>query len=188
MAAAVPPSAGDSFPASPTAAAEEAAAAAASESVPPGAADLPRVPTTPTGDAQPEQEGTAVPEEFDPDSWVDPGHAHTKVLERLLTMLTEAQLNHGAAAPKNVNYKALARMDIPEFHGGTAVSVHEYREFKRVVAINQKLYNAEPEQVAVRVWLACRGEAKRALDFLDVATLEGPDALNKIWAVLDAHC
>ena len=140
MAAAVPPSAGDSFPASPTAAAEEAAAAAAaaaaSESVPPGAADLPRVPTTPTGDAQPEGEGTAVPDDLNPDSWIDPGHAHTKVLERLLTMLTEAQLNNGAAAPKSVNYKALTRMDIPEFHGGTAVSVHEYREFKRVVAIN----------------------------------------------------
>ena len=166
MAAAVPPSSGDSFPASPTAAAEEAAAAAAaaaaaSESVPPADADLPRVPTTPTGEAQPEREGTALPDDFDPDSWIDPSFAHTKVLEQLLTKLTDAHITNGAAAPKNVNYKALARMDIPEFHGGTAVSVHEYREFKRVVAINQKLYNAEPEQVAVHVWLACRGEAKR---------------------------
>jgi hypothetical protein len=63
-----------------------------------------------------------------------------------------------------------------------------YREFKRVVAINQRLYNAEPEPGRhARVACVPVARPRRALDFLDVTTLQGPDALDKIWAVLDAH-
>ena len=67
---------------------------------------------------------------------------------------------NGAAAPKQNNYMVLSNIRIPDFFGGTAVSVKEYRDFKKYVQVNQELYQALPEQMAMCVWLACKGDAR----------------------------
>ena len=146
MAAAAPRGdAGPSPAASPTAAADVAAAAG----------DMP-VPGTPeheqehkTGTAEQNgasaaapEEGAAAPEEFDPEAWRDPAVGHSRMLEKILDKLADSVIASGAAAPKHNNYKAISNIRIPDFFGGAAVSVKEYRDFKKYVQVNQELYQA----------------------------------------------
>ena len=193
MAAAAPHGdAGPSPAASPTAAADAAAAAG----------DMP-VPGTPTHEQEHDtgtakqngasaaapEEGAAAPEEFDPEAWQDPAIGHSRMLEKIVDKLADSVIANGAAAPKHNNYKAISNIRIPDFFGGTAVSVKEYRDFKKYVQVNQELYQATSEQMAFCVWLPCKGDARRALEFLDpMVSLRGPGALDKIWAVLYAQC
>ena len=75
--------------------------------------------------------------EFDPSAWQDPTVTHLHVLEKLLAKLVDAAT--GAAAPHadgKSKRKALSAVKIPEFQGGTAVSVKEYRDFKQIVEVD----------------------------------------------------
>ena len=47
--------------------------------------------------------------------------------------LVDSATANGAAAPKQNNYKALSNIRIPDFFSGAAVSVKEYRDFKKDV-------------------------------------------------------
>ena len=83
-------------------------------------------------------------------------------VDQLLARLVEAQVGSGVAPPKTSRRKALAAVQLQDFHGGSSVSVKEYQDRKKSIRACQILYDLEPHEMAIKVWLACKGEAKRA--------------------------
>ena len=123
---------------------------------------------------------------LDPAQWAEPP-GQPQVLVQLLQKLVENQVNMGGAvSPKaHSRGKKLASISFPEFHGGNC-TVKQYREWKEVIKTYELMYEMEPQEVAMKIWLACRGQAKQALEFIKAEDLQRPDALKIIYQVLDS--
>ena len=62
----------------------------------------------------------------------------------------------------------------------------EYKTFKKTVKIVQNSYNVSSVKMATRVWLSLKGEAKTAVEDIDVDDILGSEGLGMIWERLDA--
>ena len=72
---------------------------------------------------------------------------------------------------------------LPEYDGTRRKGM--YREWKRQVLAYQFGYDVEPKMLAPRVWLRLTGEAKDAVDTLDIEDLAKDDGMKKLWTLLD---
>ena len=109
---------------------------------------------------------------------------------QLLQKLVDAQVAGAASSghsPK-ARGKVLAHVNLPEFHGGSSVSARDYRDWKRNVKAIQIIHELQPHELAMKIWLACRGDARKALEFIEPTDLQGPDALQIFYKVLDSQC
>ena len=79
---------------------------------------------------------------------------------------------------------------VSEFWGnrpGKACTPEEYMMFKKMVQVIKVAYELTEAKLAPRVWLALRGEAKQAVQDMDVSLLVSEKGLNQIWGLLDPH-
>ena len=61
-----------------------------------------------------------------------------------------------------------------------------YRQWKREVQVYKAAFNVNEEQLAPRVWLRLGGEARDAVEHLEIETdLAQKGGLEKLWEVLD---
>ena len=72
---------------------------------------------------------------------------------------------------------------LPEYDGTRRKGC--YREWKRQVLAYQFGYDVEPKMLAPRVWLRLTGEAKDAVDTIDIEDLAKDDGMKKLWTLLD---
>jgi hypothetical protein len=72
---------------------------------------------------------------------------------------------------------------LPEYDGTRRKGM--YREWKRQVLAYQFGYDVEPKMLAPRVWLRLTGEAKDAVDTIDIEDLAKDDGMKKLWTLLD---
>ena len=72
---------------------------------------------------------------------------------------------------------------LPEYDGSRRKGA--YREWRKQVLAYQFGYDVEPKLLAPRVWLRLKGEAKDAVDTLDIDELAKDDGMKKLLAILD---
>lgn len=77
---------------------------------------------------------------------------------------------------------------LPEFRGhvhGKPCAPAEYEYFKKTIEIVKLAHGVEDTKMAPRVWLALHGEAKDAVEDIEVSSLIAEGKLAKIWERLD---
>ena len=89
---------------------------------------------------------------------------------------------------QNQNKRNLASVRIEEFNGGSGVSVHSYRMWKKSVLATSRLYKLTEQELALVIYTQVKGKAKNMLDIFEIDDLERPDGLDMVWKILDqAH-
>ena len=78
---------------------------------------------------------------------------------------------------------SLGAVKIEEFHGGH--DPKRYKRWKKAVLALFRLYNLEESELAMLVYLACRGEARVTLNILEIDEMMAPHGMEMIWELLD---
>ena len=76
---------------------------------------------------------------------------------------------------------SLGTVKIEYFRG----SKKDYKNWKKTVKAQQSLYRLEEGELAMLIYLSCKGDARDCLDQLDVEQMSTSRGLREIWRLLD---
>ena len=62
----------------------------------------------------------------------------------------------------------------------------EYRDWKKIIKAHEIIHELQPHETAMKIYLARKGDAKRALKIVKPQDLQRPDALEIIYKALDS--
>ena len=72
---------------------------------------------------------------------------------------------------------------LPEYAGSRKKNA--YKEWKRTVEAYRYAFDVPAKNLAPRVWLKLRGEAKEAVEHLEISELNTDDGMDVLWDILD---
>ena len=111
----------------------------------------------------------------------------TTLLQTVLALFVQKEAQHHGGDSWEKNSKRLAGVKITEWHGSRKPGV--YKRWKKEVLAQQKLHAVTNSQLAVLIYLSCRGAAKDALEILELEQLvDEKVSLSLVWKLLDECC
>ena len=82
-------------------------------------------------------------------------------------------------------HRARNRVARPEVAGNITQLEVKYKRWKKAVLALFRLYDLRESELAMLVYLACRGEARETLDILEIDEMLAPHGMEMIWELLD---